>query len=285
MIEDVADHVFGTNLPAAVPDAFLRHPVSLGPVHQIDVVNRLLDDVISREPGEMHPTAQLAFQRAEIRVHDGRTGFAGVVGSVNRADVTDLAAENFFIGRALRQMRAPAEPRGDREVLLFRFSNRFHDGAVTKGVGADWFLGKNMFIAFDGIFDVERTKAGRRRQQHHVDSAINNLPVGIEPDEALVVIHLHLAADLGIFFQIVAARSQIVGKRVAHCDQTDVGFRQQGVLRRSGTAATASHQSDFQNGIIRGKSPAGKKKRRGHCAAEGSRSGCLDEFATRSPLV
>src|SRR5439155_27257610 len=89
-------------------------------------------------------------------------------------------------------------------------------------VGCHWLLAENMFIGFDGGFEMNWTKSGWRRQNDAIDAAFEHFLVSVQSDKATVVLDFHALADFGIGLESIAARFQPICERVAHRGDDDV---------------------------------------------------------------
>jgi hypothetical protein len=80
-------------------------------------------------------------------------------------------------------MRTPAKTRNDRKILSLRFGGSGEDRADARRVHRHRLLAKDMLAGFDRRFEMHRTKARRRREQHNINTAIDYLLIGVEPHE------------------------------------------------------------------------------------------------------
>jgi hypothetical protein len=67
--------------------------------------------------------------------------------------------------------------------------------------------------------------------------------VAVEPDEAVVVLHLDLLGKLA--FQVVETVIEAVAKNVAHGDELDVGTGPQRLNRGAGATVAAADHADL----------------------------------------
>ena len=95
--------------------------------------------------------------------------------------------------------------------------------------------------------DVQRTEAGRGRENHHVHAAIDDLLIRIETDELALLGDVDLARlILENGFQRLETRINFVAKRLAHRPQHHVAVRGQRLIGRAGAASTAADETDLQ---------------------------------------
>ena len=92
-------------------------------------------------------------------------------------------------------------------------------GRNPGGVGRNRFFGEDVLAGVDGGGDVQRAEARRGREDHQIDVRRDHLLVGVEADEAVVVLDGELVAELREgFLRAVDAFL----KDVAHCDDLDI---------------------------------------------------------------
>ena len=113
VVPDIAILGIGARLPAADAPAAERRFVAHHPVHRVDTVHGLLDDVVAREPAIVIPVAHLV-------LHVGAALLAGlprfpdalrVVGRLDGDDLADLAVEDLLHGLAPRARRSASRSR------------------------------------------------------------------------------------------------------------------------------------------------------------------------------
>jgi len=64
------------------------------------------------------------------------------------------------------------------------------DQADARRVDRDGLLEEDVLARLDGRLEVQRPEARGRRQDHHVDAALDHLLVGVEADERVAVVDL-----------------------------------------------------------------------------------------------
>ena len=74
----------------------------------------------------------------------------------------------------------PLQTDADLEVFLFRLAYRSEHFADARCIGGDRFFHEDMLASIDCCLEVNRPKTGRRRQNDHIDVAVDDLPVGVE---------------------------------------------------------------------------------------------------------
>ena len=81
---------------------------------------------------------------------------------------------------------AQAEARDDRQALRLRQLAALQHRADARGIDGDRLLGEDVLAGLDRGPEMQRPEVRRRAEQHHVDTAVDELLVGVEADEAVV---------------------------------------------------------------------------------------------------
>ena len=122
---------------------------------------------------------------------------------------------------------------------------------------------------------MTRTEARRRRQDHVIHSAADDVLIGVEPEEATVVGNIHRIAqffDLGIgggdLVQEIATVVLPILENVTESMNFDVGLRVQNVFSSALTAAAAADQAHLDSVAagrmhIPDQAPVGRQRRAG----------------------
>src|SRR5258708_39106985 len=79
-----------------------------------------------------------------------------------------------------------AESRYKTLPFALRRPHRVQSRAIAHNVGPQRLFCEYMLVGCDRGFYVERAEAGRRCQEHHVNSAVEHLEIGVEPNEHVV---------------------------------------------------------------------------------------------------
>ena len=100
-----------------------------------------------------------------------------------------------------------------------------------------------MFFGLHRGHEVLRPVARRRGQQHHVDVGRQHLLIGVEADEVMVGIDLHLIRHARIAGSADLAQRllQVVFEDVAHGHQFHALIAVEELLRRCGAASAAAN--------------------------------------------
>ena len=158
-----------------------------------------------------------------------------------------------------------------------------HGDAVAhgRGVYGDGLLREDVLAGRDRRLDVRRPEAWRRGEDGVVDVGLQELLVGVQAHEAVIV------GDLGGIAVLLDERGprgvEAVLERVGHRDNADAGGRLEGVPRRAGAAASAAHEADSN---LVAASCIGTRQAieaRHDGARHGGAGGVTDEVAPRDP--
>ena len=140
------------------------------PIHEIDVVEVLLDNLIAADPDERVPIAVLPFHIPPLRIARIRVEHrpAQVI-RIQRHDVADSAVMDLVDGLDVVALGVALRSGHHRQLLLFGFLGRGHEPPHAHRIGRDGFLGEYVLPGIDGRFEMLRTVARRRRQHHDID--------------------------------------------------------------------------------------------------------------------
>ena len=139
------------------------------------------------------------------------------------------------------------------------------------------FSQKTCLPAATAALRMQGMEMRRQAHQHHVDAALDQLLVGVEADEAMVVVDRHL---LGVDL-LQAARGlpcRRSAKTSAMATRPDVLAGVHGVGGRPAAAAAAADQADLDHVAARGVCRAGQRQ----FARRHRDEGCLKEAAARA---
>ena len=207
----------------------------------------LLDVVVARQPGEVIPVAQLIFHVAPARLprpHGSRG--PGVVCRLHGHDLADRsivdAADYFAFGRVV----AVTETGDDRQIAAFCFLAGGKDRPAARSVDRHGFLDEGVFVGVNRCPQMHGPEVRRRRQQHHIDAAIDDLLIGIKTDELPLGHHADLVPDGGAAAQLRQAAGERFWEGVPHGPQLGTGIGQQGIFGGAGTPAAAADEADFE---------------------------------------
>ena len=171
-------------------------------------------------------------------------------------------------GFADARIGSPAKARGQAEVLLLSLFGGGHRDLDAGRVDAVRFLAEDVFAGIDGRFEHHGMEVRGGGDQHHIDSALDQLLVGVETDETMIVVDRHL---IGLhFLQPLAAVLKAIGEDVGHRRQPNVLAGVHGVVGRPAAPSATADQADL-DGVASGRvSAAGQRQRTiGRCARDG----------------
>ena len=199
--------------------------------------------------------------------------------SPQHLDIADLsrldAVEQLVAGYAMPAHEAHAH----LEVALGGIVGQLQHLARARPVHGNRLLHEDVEPFLDRVGEVDPAECRRRGQDHDVarPQTIHGFPIRIEADEFVIVGYLNLVADL-LSFEVLVTRVKVVGKDVRHRHQLGRALLDgKCVLRRTGTAAAASHQGELDRVVFAGMHGGNRhaRQRRGH--RHGAR--CLDHLA------
>ena len=256
VIVDLAVLGTGQHLPAAHADGpdgvlVLHHPGA--GVEHVDV---LLDVEVAGEPGEVVPVAHLVRHVGPVGLPGLVPSAAAVVVGEQRDNVADRPVVDPADGFAEGVAVAETEAGDDREALGLRHRTALQDRVNARGIDGDRLLGKDVLARLHRRAEVDRPELRRRGEQHHVDTAVEQLLAGVEPHEAMLGADVDLAADLGVFLEDRQALLEPVLEGVGHRDELDIRVGRQRLRGGPGAAAAAAHQADPQACRCRPHEPA-----------------------------
>jgi hypothetical protein len=140
---------------------------------------------------------------------------------------------------------APAETGADRELLLLAEFDRLHDRPHAGTVCGHRLFGEDVLARFDGVLEMDRTKTGGAAQQRDV-ARVDDLLVGVQADEFVIVIDFDLGRDGVDSRQVSQAAGEVLAEGITHRDQFDVRVGRQRLASGSRTATAAADESDLQ---------------------------------------
>ncbi len=108
---------------------------------------------------------------------------------------------------------------------------------------------------------MDGAEARRRGQEHDVHAAVNDLLVGVQPDEAVLGRDLHFLRVL--LLEVREAVLELILEGVAHRGQHDVRVGAQGLAGGAGAASAAADQPDFELSLVFLGEEVSRQNRRG----------------------
>ena len=139
------------------------------PVHDVDIVNGLLHNLVSRKPDKVHPVVELILGIAHPRFPRSipNTGCAIPRGSRNH--VANLACVDPPHRLHVILLTAVLRTGDNCSSLFARCTIRFQTDTIAGRIDAGRLLRKDMFARCSRLGNMVGTKTGRGRQQHKIN--------------------------------------------------------------------------------------------------------------------
>src|SRR5262249_55353599 len=253
VVVDVAVFRPGPLLPAAGADGLGRVTVLHRPRAGVEQVDVLLDVEVARQPGEVVPVAHLPDHVAPVALTRLDPDRPTVVGRLQDEDLADGAVTDPPDGLAEAFIIAHAQAGDDRQALRLRPLAGGQDGADAGRVDGDGLLGEDVLAGLDRGREVDRPEVRRGAEEDDVDAAGDDLPVGVEADEAAPRRHVDPGRDRLVPREGVEALPEAVHERVAHGDELDGRVGPECLRGGPGAPAAAADESDPQHVAAGGK--------------------------------
>ena len=189
-------------------------------------------------------------------------------------DVADRTIVQPLVALPVRKVVAPAEARHQIQVPLAGHTCRLEHAAQTGAVDGHRLLGEDVLARFDRRPHVGGAEVRGGGEDHHVDSAVDDLLVRVEARESTFFRHLRPPA--GVRDEVVVARPQPIAEGVAHGPEHGALVGIQGLPRGAGASTSASDQSDLDGVVSTDPREGGGDHRDGTNGG----GGCGDELAT-----
>src|SRR6185436_15621168 len=268
MIEDFAVVRAFAGFAAAV-SARLHWRAVLQPIDHVEIVNVLLDNVITAEPDEVIPVAQLILhfgQLAAVLTFKFRAWAdprrVAIPISAHRHDVADLAILKALDALNVAGVMMPLQTDANFEILLLRFLRRREEAAHACAVNGHRLLGEDVLALANSFFELHWAESGRRREDHHI-ALRDDFLVSIETHELAVVRYFNFGRMFPAQFLQAALHPIFVD--ITDGDELDTFTRADRLIGGAGAAAAATDESDFQR--VAGRS-AERETFDGQCAEE-----------------
>jgi len=168
MIKDFAVVGSAGLLRAAHAVSFDGMRILLDPVHDVEIVDVLLDDMIAADPGEVIPILHLVLHLAHARLARMFPWTLAVPIATHGCDVADRAVMQPLEGFDITGMMAALQADCDFQILLL---GDLGGGEHTTDAGAvhgERFFRENMFARVDRCFQMDGPDAGRRGEDDDI---------------------------------------------------------------------------------------------------------------------
>ena len=205
----------------------------------------LLDDVIAAGPGKVEPVSHLPLHVGHLR---------GLTRHPQSPLIpVDLSADQFSDGTVVDLLH-----RFDIALLMTTLGSGDHRQPLALGdlggsqyladsrpIGGDRLLHEDMLTRSHSRLEVDRSESGRRRQDHHVDTGVEQLLVGIKADEAALLGNIEAIPQP---LEVVSTRVETVAEQIRHRGDLDSFGGVHAVVGGTGSSASTADQSNpFQS--------------------------------------
>ena len=245
-----------------------RRSFAQRPSGAVQVVDQRLSHVVAGQPRKTVLVAVLDFEFPQSgRACRQTVGSAQKV-FFDRYDPADLAVVNALDGLLNVRLEPAVQTRQHAESLLlgsFAGAGGHLDSGRVDGVRL---LDEHVLAGLDSRCHLQRMELGRIGDQHHV-SRFDDLLVGVQTNETVVVVHRRLVGPL--LLQRVAAALDPVGEHVGHRHQSHAGVGVHGLCRGTGAAASTAHQTNADQIVARRVGTASQAQSRRYRRRGGSR--------------
>ncbi len=269
VIEDVTVAFARSSLATAEAGDCLHRMRAEDPVHDVEIVHVLLNNMIAAEPGEIVPVLELPLDVAPAGLAVDDPDLAAVPVAFGEDDFADRSVVNaldrFLIVGRMAALRA----RGDAEFLFLGEPARFHHHFHARNVDRRGLLHENVFARLDRRLQMDGAKVRRSGENHVIDLGNGKqFLVSIPTDE--VALFRNAQADaLKLTVAVIDTLFKHVGERgdldvlvfdlralfdifsvVTGLGIDDLGARSDGVEQRPGAASATTDESDLHLEII-----------------------------------
>jgi hypothetical protein len=215
------------------------------PVHHVDVVHSLLDDLVAAEPDEVHPVVELILGIAHALGPRAVPDASRAVAGRGPDDVADRTLANLLHGADVVRLPAILRAGDDGRAAGDRLVVRLQADAISRRIDAGRLLGEDMLPRLDRLSHIRGPKAGRHGQEHDVDARVIEHPfVAVEPAIHPGVLERHLF--LVRSFQHLAKRRALRNGEIGRRHELHMLVDRQRVVHRARSAAAAADDAQPQ---------------------------------------
>ena len=215
------------------------------PVGHVQVMDVLLIDMVTTEPGEEVPVLHLIVQLVLAFLAVAEPDAVAVPVHLAAGDVADHAILHCLEGGAVAVLIATLKAASDLEALFVGDLRHFMHLAHAWGVHGHGLFHEDVLAGVDGGFEVVGTEAGRRGEDHQVHIAVGeDLLVRIEAGVLLVLWHVHL---VGVSIaQVGEGLVEVLLVQVSHGHEADARMGgAEGLTARTRAATAAADHADL----------------------------------------
>jgi len=127
------------------------------------------------------------------------------------------------------------------ELLFFGKFGGGNELPNARGIGGDWLFGEDVLAGFHGGFDVHRARVGRCAVDDDINIGLQQFFIGIQADEAHVVLDVYLGLDFGIIIALhfAALVFELIFKNIGQRHNFYIIVPVQAVENRAAAASAA----------------------------------------------
>jgi hypothetical protein len=283
MIEDIAELGGHADLPPAHAHDVLRHGPDR-PVHDVDVVDVLLHDVITRQPGEVEPVAALPLHVGHVGLALPDPQVALVPVALRCHDLANLPVVDALDELQVERLVAPLRAGDDREAFLCRQLRGGDHGTDANRIDGDRFLHEDVFPGLDRRLEVDRAEPGGGGGDDHVHVGTGEDPeIVVEAGETPVRRNLDPIRELAL--QLLEGALDPVGHEIAERDHFDAGVGIEAVEGCACPASAAADDTDLDGVAAAGKDPQASREDRRDRRGRSRLAEITPVESTRSPVL
>ena len=282
VVVDLTVLLIDADLPS--PHAVGLHgKLSLDPVADVEIVDVLLADVVAAEPVVVVPVAHLVLHLAlGLGAGDARIPHAAAVPvDAHRDDLADRAVVNPPQGFQVRSLMVALQADTNLQLLFLGDLVGLQHLPDTGGIDGHRLFHEDVLAGLHGVFEMDRTEAGRRGEDDQIDAAVDHLLVGVKPGEDLLGHDLHAVA---LFLQspldAVHDIAGVVFERIADGGQLDVAVGGKCLHGGSRSAPAAADESHLDRVVAAGVDRTVQTELSQRAGAERRHGGRFQEFTS-----
>ena len=215
-------------------------------MHHIDVVHRLLANLIAREPDEVHPVIDLILHVRHARLAIAIPNAVGAIARRHAHHFADHAFTNALDRVHETRLTAVLRARDDgRALRLGRVMCRA-TRVVARGVETHWFFRENVLFCRHCCGDMNGAKSRRSREDHKINIfEIEHFLIAIDsPEDALIAGRYTVTVLCG---QRIANALGLLDIDVGEGNDAHIFVGGERVVGRAGSAPTTTDEADVDD--------------------------------------